>query len=362
MKVLLIGEYSSLQYNLYLGLKELGIEVTLASSGDYWKQIPREIDLKQPERLKKLAFSLKLIKSIPKLSGYDVVQVIAPNFLMSRPVASSIYFDILKQLNNKIYMCAAGMEYHYIKYALSGQLKYSVFYNEAIQSDPYISNLKEQIHNRSFRNLGIKVPEKCDGIIAISNGYHIAYRDAFPDKTHYIPLPIDTRKFKYISTIGKNPSKINFFLGLMKDRMALKGTDRIHNVLKSLKAKYPNDVKLTVVNSVPYSEYIKLVNNSHVLCDQLYAYGIGMNGLIAQAKGLIVGGGADEEMYQAIGETNNRPIIDLNTSDNEMQQRLEVLLDKKDTLEEWSLNSRKFVVDNHDSIKVAKQYLDVWLQ
>jgi glycosyltransferase involved in cell wall biosynthesis len=362
MKVLLIGEYSSLHYNLHLGLKELGVDVTLASSGDYWKNIPREVDLKQPEKLKKLSFPLKLIKALPKLTGYDIVQVIAPNFLMSRPIASSLYFDILKKLNNRIFMCAAGMEYHYVKYALTGQLKYSVFYNKAIQDDPYISNLKELIHNDSFKSLGIKVPNGCDGIIAISNGYHIAYKEAFPEKTHYIPLAIDTRKFKYVSTIKNNPAKINFFLGLMKDRMALKGTDRIQQVLAALKSRYPNDVNLTIVNSVPYTEYINLVNNSHVLCDQLYAYGIGMNGLIAQAKGLIVGGGADEEMYKALGETKNRPIIDLNTSDKDMLQRLEVLLDKKNSLEEWSINSRKFVIDNHDSVKVAKQYLDVWLR
>ena len=40
MKILLLGDYSSLHNYLKKGLVELGHEVTLLSNGDGWKKIP----------------------------------------------------------------------------------------------------------------------------------------------------------------------------------------------------------------------------------------------------------------------------------------------------------------------------------
>ncbi|TLX76904.1 glycosyltransferase family 1 protein [Labilibacter sediminis] len=360
MKVLLLGEYSSLHYNLAHGLKKLGVNVTVASNGDFWKNIPRDIDLKQPKKLKKIRFIHKLIKNYPNLIGYDVVQLIAPNFLMSSPILSNLYFEFLKKGNSKFFMGACGMEYIYIKYALTGKLKHSVFYIPEIQNEPFIKYLKGLVNNKSLKNLELNISKYCDGIIATSNGYYDAYRDTYPEKTCFIPLPIDTNKYIYKNTISSNPEKVRFFLGLMNKRIALKGTDKIHNALKEIKNKYPNDIDLTIVNSIPFNEYTRLVDNSHVLCDQLYASGIGMNGLIALSKGLIVGGCGDDDLYSSLGEKINKPILNLTPSHNDMVKSFERLLEEKHKLKERSLKSREFVVKHHDSVKIAQQYLDFW--
>lgn len=360
MKVLLLGDYSSFHYNLAQGLRKLDIDVTVASNGDGWKDIPRDIDLKHPDKFRRVGFTYKLMKNFPKMTGFDVVQFIAPNFIMTAPTITSLYFDFLKKYNDKLFVCATGMDYHYVSYALSGKLKYSVFYIPGAESDPYVRKMRSLAQNKSLKNLDIKIASQCDGIIATSNGYFKAYENSFPKKTTYIPLPIDTERFSYVNNINPQTPKIRFSLGLMKDRMRIKGTDRIKNVLNELKSKYPNDIELTIIDSVPYNEYIELINNSHVLCDQLYAYGIGMNGLIAQSKGLIVGGGADKEMYEAIGEYKNRPILDLNTTDESMFTIFEQLLENKANLKEHSIKSREFVVRNYDCVKVAQQYLNFW--
>ncbi len=360
MKVLLLGDYSSLHHNLSYGLRELGVNVTVASNGDFWKDIPRDIDLKQPDKYKRIKFPIKLLKNYPKLIGFDVVQLIAPNFLMSTPRFSSLYFELIKRGNDKIFMCASGMDYIYINYALTRKLKYSVFYHKDSLKDPFVKGLYSLKDNIGLKNLDYKVASYCKGIIATSNGYYYANKDVFPDKTHYIPLPINTNDYPNINSITPNTKKVKFFLGLMKNRVALKGTDRIKDVLTLLKKKYPNDVDLTFVDSVPYKEYIKLLNNSHVLCDQLYAYGTGMNGLISMSKGLIVAGSADNEMYEMLNEYENRPILDLNTTNKEMLQIFENLIENKHKLYEHSLKSREFVVKHHDSIKIAQQYLNIW--
>ena len=45
MKILLFGDNSSLHSNLRDGLIALGHKVVLASDGDGWKNIPRDIDI-----------------------------------------------------------------------------------------------------------------------------------------------------------------------------------------------------------------------------------------------------------------------------------------------------------------------------
>ncbi len=360
MRVLLLGDFSSLHYTLAQGLRKLGIDVKVASNGDFWKDIPRDIDIKQTQKFKKITFPIKLLKKLPQLTGYDIVQVISPNFLMSSPQFTSLFFDILRLKNGKFFMCACAMEYSYIKYALERKVKYSVFYNPQVQDDPFIKNLISLTNYKPFIKLEEKVASKSNGIIATSNGYYHAFKNSYPDKTHFIPLPINTDENQYINTITPSTKKIKFFVGLMKKRVKLKGTDIILRILERLKKNYPDDMDVIIVDSVPYLEYINLLNNTHILLDQRYAYGVGMNGLISMSKGLIVGGGADNEMYEFLGEKNNRPIIDLNVSEDEIYNSLESILLNKSKLAQHAINSRKFVIDNYDYVKVAQQYLDFW--
>ena len=134
-----------------------------------------------------------------------------------------------------------------------------------------------------------------------------------------------------------------------------KGVDVMERVLNKLLENYPNDMELRIVTSVPFQEYQKMLNSSHVLLDQRYSYGIGMNGLIALSKGLIVGGGA--EMYSALEDFETHPIIDLNVTEGEMYHAFEQLLLNKSKLKEYSLRSREFVVKHHNYIQVAQKYV-----
>lgn len=362
MKVLLLGEFSGMHQNLAMGLRNYGVDVTVASDGDLWKNYPRDIDLARDMDKHRNYFFAKVLKALPRLSGYDVVQLNCPKFLRGTPAFNSAIFSYLKRVNPNIFLGAHGMDANYIDYALSGKLKYSVFHIPAIQNDPRIINLKNIVNDKSELKLNSTVASQAKGIIASGVGYYLSYKNNYPSKTTYIPLAIDTEENPYVSTLKKDTKKIKFFLGMMKGRVVRKGTDVIYRVLKDLELKYPSDVELTVVESVPFKEYQKLLNDSHILCDQLYSYGLGLNGLIAQSKGLIVAGGADEEVYRLIGETQNKPIIDLNVGESLMLETFERLLDNKSNLKELSLKNRALVVKHHDSQVAAKRHLAFWKQ
>ncbi len=360
MKVLLLGEFSGMHQNLAIGLRKHGIDVSVASDGDSWKNYSRDIDLSRNWHRHGVFYLLKILINIPNLAFYDVVQLNCPKPFSATPLFNKIAIKILKKINKNIFLGAHGMDTVYVNYALQGKLKYSIFQIPNIQNDPHVKQLKEMAYDDAELKLNNNVANLAKGIIASSPGYHLAYSEQFPTKTTYIPLPIDTEQHKYESSISENTNKIRFFLGMMEGRIIRKGTDIIHKVLLDLQEKHPNDVELTTVKSVPFNEYKKLLNNSHILCDQKYAYGIGLNGFIAQSKGLIVCGGADEAMYNALGEKDNRPIINLNTSEKEMLKSFEQLLDNKNKLKELSLKNREFVVKHHDSRIVAKKYIDFW--
>ena len=81
MKILLIGEYSNVHATLAEGLRTLGHKVTVLSDGDGWKNYPRDIDVsRKPGKLSGILLMAKLYALLPRLQGYDVVQLINPIF------------------------------------------------------------------------------------------------------------------------------------------------------------------------------------------------------------------------------------------------------------------------------------------
>ena len=83
MKILLLGEYSNLHATLAEGLRELGHKVTVVSDGNAWRNYKRDITLKRgsTSKLSGIFYLLKLLLILPRLRGYDVVQLINPDFI-----------------------------------------------------------------------------------------------------------------------------------------------------------------------------------------------------------------------------------------------------------------------------------------
>lgn len=359
MRVLLLGEFSGLHVNLSKGLKELGINVTIASSGDGWKDYYRDVDLSASGSFRKIKLIWALIKNFHMLVGYDVVQLINPNFLDAKPNTNIIVFNILKRFNKAYFLGANGNDHFYIKYALTGKYEKSVFNYPKLREESYIKDYIEIPMSDKYKKYNYKLANIAKGITACCAEYEIAYKKEYGHKLTFIPLPFQTNQYIYSNSITPN-SKIIFFLGHYKRRQALKGTDVIHETLLKLKENYPNDVELRVVDSVPFKEYQHLMNTSHILIDQLYSYGCGMNGVLGMAKGLIVCGGADPYMYKLMNDDHNKPLVYLPIDEAEMYNTFEKLIKNKNQLHKKALASREFAEKHHDHIKVARQYVDFW--
>ena len=113
MKILLIGEYSNVHNTLAEGLRTLGHEVTVISNGDFWKDYPRDIDVeRKPGKLGGICLMLKLWALLPRIVGYDVVQLINPIFFELRAERLFFFYNYLRKHNKKLFLGAFGMDYY----------------------------------------------------------------------------------------------------------------------------------------------------------------------------------------------------------------------------------------------------------
>lgn len=362
MKILLIGEYSSLHWTLAEGLRQLGHSVTVASDGDGFKDYPRNIDLSRKSSSIKdtLSAIFKVYKAFRKFKDYDVVQLINPCFTTLSVGINQKLYNTLRKNNKKVFLGAFGDDSFWLKACLDNStFRYSEFFVNGIENHlKYNERIKQLWGSAERENLNKNIAESCDGIIACLCEYYMAYKPYYDHKLTYIPLPFDVSKVKKTESLTSD--KVIFFIGINKDRSEFKGTDRMYNVLQKLKNKYPDNMEVIAVESLPYSEYIHTMENSDVVLDQLYSYSPAMNGLLTLSMGKVLVSGAEPEMYDLLSEKENKPIVNVFPSEEDMYNKLENLILNKQEIPKIAENSRIFVEKYHDHIKVAQQYIDFW--
>ncbi len=372
MKVLLLGEYSNVHWTLAEGLRELGHTVTVASDGDGWKNYPRDISLhrKSTRPGSTAAFLYRLARALPNMRGYDVVQLINPMFFELRAEKLYSIYRYLRRCNGKVFLGAFGMDYYWVKTGMDCKtFRYSDFNigntprhnpdNDRFEAD-WLEGPKGELNRR--------IAEDCDGIVCGLYEYDVCYRSAFPGKTRFIPFPINRA-----AVVPRIPhpetGRTRFFIGIQRTRNAYKGTDILYKELIRLAHQYPNRVELSKAESVPFSQYCRMMDHSDVLLDQLYSYTPAMNALLAMAKGLVVVGGGEEENYEILGEKELRPIVNvcpLPGKDGETEmgsdvyEKLESLIETPGDIARRAAEGLRYIERHHDHLKVARQYVDFW--
>jgi hypothetical protein len=361
-KVLLYEDFSHLHATLAEGLRELGINVTVASSGDGWKNTARDIDLLRTGKIPKLKLLREKLFS-SKFRNYDVLQFIncySP-LLGDNVLLFLLFFSIMRKNNKKLFLGAFGDDYYALHSSLyCGQLSYFVDHMpiETV-TDEYALNVLKTLNTRKGRFINQYVAEKCDRIIAGCYDYYVPYEKLYKNKLSFIPFPINTDKILYTPNIVNN-GKIRILVGKQKGRTEWKGIDIIYDILVEYEKKYPNEIQLVEAENVPFEEYKELVKSSNVMVDQLYASGQGINALISLAMGKITLTGGAPEQYEMVGEYVNRPITGVTSNREQIRQQLDTIISRKKDFEEWGFNCRKYVEDHHHYVKVAEKYLLAW--
>lgn len=364
MKILLVGEYSSVHSTLAEGLRDLGHEVTLASNGDFWKEYPRDINL---ARGNKLVFLWRLLRALPRMKGYDIVQLVNPMFLELKAKRLFSIYNYLRRNNKRIVLCAIGDDYYYsyvhrhmkpMRYSdyNNGAVERCTAYAEAVYND-WVGTDKERLNRY--------ITADCDAIVAGSYEYWLPYSvtedcdkkgKKLREKLYLTPYP-----FKLSEQVHPAPSeKLRVFIGISKERAVFKGSDIMLKAARDLQKAYPERMELRIAEGLPFAEYCKMMDGSDVLLDQMYSYGPGMNALLSLSKGIVTLTGGEPEHYGIMGENECRPIIAVQPDYKSVYRELEKLIQHPEKLAELKAESRRYVERNYDYHRIAKKYEEIY--
>ena len=360
MRILLIGEYSNVHWTLAQGLRMLGHEVTVASGGDSWKGYPRDVDLAHVLTLKgHVSFAWRLLRALPKMRGYDIVQLINPVFLELSPWPHRYIFDYLRRYNKNIVLGAFGMDHYWVKVNRELRpMRYSDFnIGDVVRTDKVAQTDVDIWIGTEAERLCRYVAEKCDAIVAGLYEYLITYQLAegggLKPKTVFIPFLVPMPQ---VTNSGRNDVPIKIFIGISRGRSVYKGTDVMLRAARRLEEKYPGRLELLVAEGVPFAQYQSMMDGSDVILDQLYSYTPAMNALLAMSKGIICVGGGEEEQYELLGECDLRPIVNVLPNEESVYRELETLVLHPERISELKRQSIEYVRKHHSVERVAKEY------
>lgn len=360
MKVLLIGEYSGFHRNLKAGLKELGVEATVAGSHDGYKKLHVDIELYRSSTndnlLSFLNKQIQIYLKIKKLKNYDLVQFINPFLFINRFKSYAmlynrfIYENIEKQ-NRNAFLSSCGNDAVYVQIG-KNKMDYNLYDPDNMGNKSTIKESKDAL------KWNMQLVEKCKGVIPMAYDYWVGYNEIMQESdklSPVIPPMISSSEFQFEELqIG---GKLKLFHGI--NRAKAKGSPMILEAMNNIKHKYPNDIELLVYERLPYNEYTIKMKEAHVNIDQTNSYAYGMNALISMAMGKVTLSGAEPAAIEALG-MNDCPVINIKPDPEHIYKQLCSLLERKHELQCIGEQSRLSIEKYHDATVIARKYVDFW--
>ncbi len=377
MRILLVGEYSRFHNSLKEGLEVLGHEVLLVGTGDAFKAYPVDINVSPKKiagnwlgrRIKNLIYNLSKVdisqletgyifnRHSQKFKGFDVVQLINSYSIRATIRQEKNAIQFLEQHNEKLFLSACGTDVPFAQGMLDDPYDYNLL-------DPYKKNpdLKRNYKgtlkylSKPHKELFEFVRSKVLAIIPADVDYLWGLHN-YPKATSLIPMPINTDILEFKPLVVKD--RIIIFHGINRMNYIKKGNNFFEEACTIIKERYPDKVELVIAENMPYSQYIKAYDRAHILLDQATSLDQGYNAREAMAKGKVVFTGAEKEFinHYKLKET---VAINAKPDTSYLVEQLENLILNPDRIPEIGRNARAFIEREHNYIKIAQQYLDIW--
>lgn len=357
MKILLLGELSGVHQELAPGLRAIGHEVTVGHSKmanpDFESDIPF---FRAPQGATGASAWIRDIVSqlghAPKLTGFDIVQIITPKFFNWK--IHGVMLRFLKRHNRKLVVIntACTSDYH----RRVAELAYRPC-KECLQFDLKTDScIYDRPDERRAEHLAFDL---ADAIVATHYEYAWALSDTrFAGKLVNIPLPIDTNRHRPASM----PSLDRVRIWYGETRYGFKGSAFILPALDRLAAG-PLGGEIEIVRSgrLAFDEYLDFLGTLHIAIDQASSYGMGMNALYALARGRVTLTGAEAETLDFVGVTAaDNPMINIRPDVDQIHDALVTLVERKVDLPELGRRSADYVAKYHASDVIARQFAQLY--
>ena len=361
MKILFIGDYSNLHACLAHELRNQGHQVDVLSDGCGYMQTHSDFHIERQPGIKGgFAYLFRLFSLLPKLKGYDVVQLINSNFLSLRPGKIKYFFDRLRDSNGSVFLTLAGNDYYFVKACHDEKFRFSEF-KIGDQPTNFLKADPEHMYgwiSAANRNWSEYLYERINGAMSVLPEYDLAAKPVLGDKLQFTNLPIDLSQLPYSKLTELQPLRL--FIGIRGGMEIQKGTSRLLAIAKDLEREFPDKISVESVRNLSLKDYLEKMKHSHIVLDQLYSYSPATNALQAMALGRIAASGAQPEFYEYIGNPEVKPVFSLAPTDEDIPQRILHLADNPELISKMSVEGRKLVKKNNDVKIVAPRFVKHW--
>ena len=195
MRILLFEDYSRLHTLIAKGLKERGHEVTLVGNGNMFHNFPRDIDIRRGKGpLSGIRHLIRLTSLLPRFRDYDIVQLINPDCFGLKANREYPFYNYLRRHNKRMVVGAFGSDWYWVDDGLNHRtFRYGDFYiGDTMRTDAAAQTVIDEFYNTVKGDYTRYVMEDADWIPTCLYEYQACYERYFPDKTQFIPLPIET--------------------------------------------------------------------------------------------------------------------------------------------------------------------------
>lgn len=367
-KILLLGDYSNCHRTLAGALLRLGCDVTYASDGCRWMSLDRHIDIsRRSGKIGGAELYLRfLFGDLRKiLKGYDIVALNDLNFVQLRPSRIASLFRKLKNDNGAVFLTSMSTDAAYLDMVEppDSPLRYSEWFIGNEPSRHFVANKYKWVswHSPELVKYQREALDSIDGAVSVLYEYHLAMVKALGEgRCAYGGIPVDTDFFTPVK-LPKNPDRVKFFLGRDRSRMLMKGSDLLEVAARRVVEEMPDIAELEIVENLPFSDFVKRLQTSHVVLDQIYSYTPATTALMAMSLGLNTVSGGEPEYYDFIGESINRPVINAPVELEPLTATLRSIAVNRHEIASRGSASREFVLKHNSADVVAKRFLDFWL-
>ena len=362
MRILFFGDYSNLHACIAGELKKRGHDVTVISDGGRYMDTERDILLdRAPGPWGTLKYLYRIFSLLPKLSGYDVVQLINPHFLDLKPGKIKYIFDILKQQNRSIFLTLAGDDANFANTCLNSDMFRFSEFKVGDTTTPF-----ERRPHRAARwaaptgmEFGNYLYSRIDGAMSVLPEYDMAARPKLGDRVAFTNIPVSLGNLDYHEPDISRP--IVIFIGMRGGMEEQNATRLLNEMATRIAERHPGKIVVKKVSNLPLSQYLDEMSRAHIVLDQLYSYSPGTNGFQAMALGPVAATGAQPEFYKYIGwDESIKPIFCLDPTDSDLEEKLEALATDPERIVEMSHVARQLVEKNNDVKIVADRFEQHW--
>lgn len=238
-------------------------------------------------------------------------------------------------------------------YKLPGFLDYDIYHMHSSSfvsgyiDAPVLKSFGKKVvyhhHGSDIRGKGVPLLSRfCDlRFVSTPDLLHWA-----PDAT-WIPNPIETDAIK---PVGKKSGNTVRILHAPRGKHEHRKSEVIRKAFGELSKEYPKAEFIFLEKKLSHADFMKELRKCDVYVDNLGGGWYGMTALEAMLSEIPVCVYIFDHLMKYCGDSSF-----VNVDENNLKRRLAELIEDKKLREKYGKNGRKYAMENHDSMKIARK-------